>query len=67
MTETEDRLRVLVRDLIADAASAGAVRADVAADELAIYCLNALMAAGRLPSKAAVRRLVLVTLSGLHV
>jgi hypothetical protein len=34
--------------------------------ELASYCLHALTAAGTLPSKAAVRRLVTVTLAGLH-
>ena len=66
ITHTEHRLHQLVQELIADASSAGSVRSDVAAGELATYCLNALMAAGRLPSKAAVRRLVLVTLSGLR-
>ncbi len=63
---TEQRLHHLVQQLIADASSAGSVRNDVAAGELATYCLNALVAAGHLPSKAAVRRLVLVTLSGLR-
>jgi hypothetical protein len=41
-------------------------RRDVAPDELAVYCLNALAAAGDLPSEAAVRRLVTVTLDGLR-
>ncbi|MGH2826942.1 MAG: hypothetical protein ACRDKF_08220 [Actinomycetota bacterium] len=44
----------------------GDVRGDVAADELVSYCLHALTAASGLPSKAAVRRLVAVTLAGLH-
>ena len=35
-------------------------------DELASYCLHALTAASSLPSKAAVRRLVKVTLAGLR-
>jgi hypothetical protein len=47
-------------------AETGDVRNDVAPDELAIYCLHALTAAGSLRSKAAVRRLVKVTLAGLR-
>jgi AcrR family transcriptional regulator len=62
----QQQLRELVRDLVADAAAAGQVRDDVAADELATFCLNALAAANSLPSKAAVRRLVQVTLAGLR-
>ncbi|HEU5470670.1 MAG TPA: TetR/AcrR family transcriptional regulator [Actinophytocola sp.] len=60
------RLRTLVRDLLADAAAAGHVRTDIGADELAGYCLHALGAAATLPSKAAVRRLVTLTLAGLR-
>ena len=59
-------LHGFVRDLIAEAASAGRVRRDVAPDELATYCLHAVAAATRLPSKAAVRRLVDVTIAGLQ-
>ena len=44
----------------------GDIRTDVPSDELANYCLHALTAAGRLPSKAAVRRLASVTLAGLR-
>lgn len=44
----------------------GDVRDDVAPDELANYCLHALTAASSLPSKAAVRRLVAVTVAGLQ-
>jgi AcrR family transcriptional regulator len=60
------QLRAMIRDLLAVGAGAGAVRDDVAADELASYCLHALAAASSLPSTAAVRRLVTVTLAGLH-
>lgn len=60
------RLNDLVRDLLAEAAEAGDVRDDVAPDELASYCLHALTAASSLPSKAAARRLVTVTLAGLR-
>jgi AcrR family transcriptional regulator len=53
-----------VRDIIAD--GAGSVfRDDVPPAELAQYCLHALMAASALPTKAAVPRLVDVTLAGL--
>lgn len=59
------RLRRLLAELIVEAAAAGAVRDDVAADELAAYCLAAVAAAGDLPTRAARRRLVAVTLGGL--
>src|SRR5262249_6995306 len=42
------------------------VRQDVPPRELAAYCVHALGAAGAVPSKAAVRRLVAVTLAGLR-
>lgn len=44
----------------------GVVRGDVPPRELAAYCVHALQAAGAVPSKAAVRRLVQVTLDGLR-
>jgi AcrR family transcriptional regulator len=56
----------LVRDLLAEDAKSGDIRVDVAPDELASYCLHALAAASSLPSEAAVRRLVGVTLAGLR-
>ena len=62
----EQQLLDLLRDLLADAAEVGDVRADVAPDELASYCLHALAGAGGLPSKAAVRRLVGLTLAALR-
>lgn len=58
-------LHDFVRDLLTEGAKTGNFRDDVASDELASYCLHALAAAGRLSSKAAVRRLVMVTLAGL--
>jgi AcrR family transcriptional regulator len=58
-------LREMVSELIAQAAEAGVIRNDVAPAELATYCLHAVGAAGRLPSKAAVHRLIEVVLSGL--
>ncbi len=56
----------LIRDLLTEAAKTGDVRDDVAPGELASYCLHALTAASRLPSKPAVRRLVTVILAGLR-
>jgi hypothetical protein len=62
----ERRLLEFIRDLLNEGATAGEVRRDVAPDELAKYCLHALTAAGSLSSKAAVQRLVAVTLAGLQ-
>ncbi|MPY32993.1 TetR/AcrR family transcriptional regulator [Streptomyces adustus] len=64
--EAQQQLHQLVREVIAEAAEAGAVRDDVSPGELADYCLHALSAAGGLSSEAAVHRLVDVTLSGLR-
>jgi AcrR family transcriptional regulator len=66
VAKAEDHLRHFVRELLSDAVETGDVRDDVPPDELANYCLHALPAAGTLPSKAAVRRLVTVTLAGLR-
>jgi len=60
------QLRELFRALLTGAARRGDIRNDVPPDELADYCLHSLAAASTLPSKAAVRRLVDVTLAGLH-
>ena len=62
----QQQLRAMIRDLLTEGAETGALRDDVAPDELANYCLHALAAASSLPSKAAVRRLVTVTMAGLH-
>lgn len=66
VARAQRHLRDFVRDLVDEAAASGDVRGDIAADELASYCLHALAAASSLPSKAAVRRLVAVTLTGLQ-
>ena len=66
VARAEAQLSGFVRSLLAEGADAGALRDDVAAGELATFCLHALSAASRLPSKAAVRRLVNVTLAGLQ-
>lgn len=66
VARAQRQLYNLIRDLLTEGAETGDVRADVAPDELTSYCLHALAAASSLPSKAAVRRLVTVTLAGLH-
>jgi len=60
------KLRDMIRDLLTEASQNGELRDDVSPDELASYCLHALAAASGLPTKAAVRRLVMVTLAGLR-
>ena len=66
VARAEQRLSAFMRDLLAECAGAGLVRDDVAPGELAGYCMHTLTAASNLPSKAAARRLVTVTLAGLR-
>jgi AcrR family transcriptional regulator len=66
LARAQQQLRHMIRDLVTEVAETGDLRDDVAPDELASYCLHALAAAGSLPTKAAVRRLVTVTLAGLR-
>jgi AcrR family transcriptional regulator len=62
----QQHLSDFMRDLLSECAKAGIVRDDISPNELASYCVHTLTAAGNLPSKAAVRRLVTVTLAGLQ-
>jgi hypothetical protein len=62
----QKHLRNFIRDLVSEGAKTGVLRKDIAPDELATYCLSALTAASSLPSKAAVNRLVKVTMAGLR-
>jgi hypothetical protein len=66
VARARQQLQGFIRDLLSEGARAGEFRDDVAADELASYALHALSAASSLTSKAAVRRLVKVTLAGLR-
>jgi AcrR family transcriptional regulator len=66
VTRAQHRLRGLIRELLTAGVDAGGLRTDVGVDELASYCLHALAAAGSLPSKPAVGRLVAVTVAGLR-
>jgi AcrR family transcriptional regulator len=66
LTRAQRQVHDLIKELLTEVAAAGELRDDVAPDELASYCVHALGAASSLPSKAAVRRLVTVTLAGLR-
>jgi AcrR family transcriptional regulator len=66
VARAQQQVQDLIQDLLTETAETGDLRNDVAPDELANYCLHALTAASSLPSKAAVRRLVSVTLAGLQ-
>ena len=65
MTAPHHQLHTIMRTALADAAKAGTIRDDVPPDELATYCLHALDAATELKPRAALHRLVAVTLAGL--
>ena len=67
VARAQQELTALVRALLSEAADAGDLRNDVSPEELTSYCLHALTAAGGLRSKAAVHRLVAVTLAGLQL
>jgi len=60
------QLHAFITGLITDGAAAGEIRDDIAPGELASYCLHALTAATTAPSRAAVRRLLDVTMAGLR-
>ncbi len=66
VARAERQVHRLIQDLVAAAAKAGEVRNDVPPDELARFCVHALAGASTQRSKAAVRRLVSVTLAGLR-
>ncbi|MFD5058976.1 TetR/AcrR family transcriptional regulator [Streptomyces sp. NPDC058394] len=66
VTHAERHLHGVLQHLLAEAAETGDLRSDVPPAELAQYCLHALTAAAALTSRAAVTRLVAVTLDGLR-
>jgi AcrR family transcriptional regulator len=66
VTKAEIHLRDLVAGIIAKAASEGSVRSDLPPEELAAFVLQAQSAAAALRSKAAVARLVGLTLDALR-
>jgi AcrR family transcriptional regulator len=62
----ERQVHAMITDLLSEAAEAGVVRDDVPPRELASYCMDALAGARYERSKAAVDRLVAVTVDGLR-
>jgi len=66
VVRAQQQLHNFISELLADGAKTGDLRDDVASGELASYCLHALTGAASLPSAAAVRRLVAVTMTGLR-
>jgi AcrR family transcriptional regulator len=66
VAQAQREVHQMIRDLLVAATKTGQVRDDVPPDELASYCVRALGGAGAQLSKAAVRRLVSVTLAGLR-
>ena len=66
IARADAELHEFVAKLVREAAEAGSVRRDVPADELAAYCLHAVGASASLASKAAIGRLVTVTIAGLQ-
>ncbi|MGI8460780.1 MAG: TetR/AcrR family transcriptional regulator [Solirubrobacterales bacterium] len=67
VAHAQQELHGFVRDLLSAGVASGDFRDDVPSGELASFCLHALSAAASLPSKAAVRRLVSVTIAGIRV
>jgi len=61
-----EQVQAFVEELLAAGVRDGVVRDDVAPAELARFCLHALAAAAGMASKAAVGRLVTVTLDGVR-
>lgn len=66
VARAQQHLNKLIEAVLSEAAKEGSIRDDIPPGELAGYCLHALTAASSLPSDAAVRRLVNVTLAGLR-
>jgi AcrR family transcriptional regulator len=62
----QQQVHDMIKDLLIEAAETGDLRNDMPPEELANYCLHALAATSSLPTEAAVRRLVTVTLAGLR-
>lgn len=61
-----DAIRTLIRDVVVEGVERAQIRDDVPPDELASFCVAALSAASGAASKAAVRRLVALTLDALR-
>src|SRR5262249_33733664 len=65
LASADRQLEELLRELLADAASAGQIRRDIGVDVLTAFCVHALQSAGQLKSKSAALKLVDLVLEGL--
>jgi AcrR family transcriptional regulator len=65
VASARQQLHAFIAGLIGDGVKTGDIRRDIAPGDLSTYCLHALTAGAYMPSEAAVRRLVSVTMSGL--
>ena len=66
VTRAHGEVVAMIHDLVEEATAGGRVRTDVSPAELARYCIHAVGAARNLRSRAAVGRLVMVTVDGLR-
>lgn len=66
VNDAYSQLHAFIRNLLTQAAAMGEIRSDVGSSELASYCLSAVTPMEKLPSKAAVHRLVQIVLAGLR-
>ncbi|MFP5326562.1 MAG: TetR/AcrR family transcriptional regulator [Acidimicrobiia bacterium] len=66
IAHAQSQLNAFIHALVSEGARSGELRDDISPDELTTFCLHALAGAGTLTSKAAVGRLVTVTLAGLR-
>jgi hypothetical protein len=62
----DDHLLTMLQELTAEAVDAGALRADIPVTELADFALHVMTSATTSHSQAAVRRLVDLTITGMH-
>ncbi|PWN04358.1 TetR/AcrR family transcriptional regulator [Nocardioides silvaticus] len=66
VADAEERIHGLFTQLLDEVSASGGVRTDIAASELADYCLHALGAAAKAPDEAATSRLVELCLRSLQ-
>lgn len=64
--QAQQKLRRMIKELVAESASSGDLRDDTPIEELTTYLLHALAAARSVRSRPAVHRLVAVTLAGVR-
>ena len=66
VTDAEQRVHLMVRELVVEAGESGSLRVDIAADELVAYCLSAVTAAEHLTSQDGVHRLIAMIMTSLR-